>query len=95
MLPEDFAEQGIHHDVNGNLGGVHFQSVVLRDLGWFVENEGVLLVRIVEGVPGSRATDAQAASVGGGLVVGNRDLKRLVQEATDQHFLEKNGSIIV
>ena len=60
MRTQHFGQERIHDDVNGDLGGVDLEAVVLADLGRREEDEGVLPLGIVQRLPGARPTNSQA-----------------------------------
>ena len=63
MRTQHFGQERIHDDVNGDLGGVDLEAVVLADLGRREEDEGVLPLRVVQRLPGARPPHSQAPNL--------------------------------
>ena len=59
MWPQHFGQQWIHDDVHRDLGGIDLKAVVLADLRRGEEDEGVLTIRIVQRLPGTRSPHSE------------------------------------
>ena len=63
MRPQHFGQQRVDDDVHWDLGGIYLKAVVLADLRRGEEDEGILILWIVERLPGARPPHSEAPKI--------------------------------